>query len=264
MRKHVTLVLGPGGPAGTSWLVGLARGLRERSVDLAAADLLVGTSAGAIAAAVLGTGRDLADLEHRPGESVPLRPSPRLPEIFQLLGSGVDPAETRRRAGRLAVETAPAAEDVHVRRMAWVLGGDPAWPRTRLLIPTVAADTGEPRVWTAADGVPLVRVVAASTAFPGTAPPVVLDRSPHIDGALRNGANADLAPSDGTVILVEPMAPMRPGGPPKPGSLHVAPDDASAAVLADPLDETAWTGAHQAGLAQAEAVAPLLAPFLSR
>ncbi|WP_170201377.1 patatin-like phospholipase family protein [Actinocorallia herbida] len=260
----MTLVLGPGGPAGTSWLVGLARGLRARSIDLASADVLVGTSAGAIAAAVLGGGRDLAALEDLPADSVPLRPSPRLPEVFGLLGAGGDPAETRRLAGRLAMETAPAAEAVHVAGMAWLLGGDPPWPDIRLLIPTVAADSGEPRVWTSADGIPLVRVVAASTAFPGTAPPVVLDGAPHIDGALRAGVNADLAPPGGTVVLVEPMARMFPGAPPAPGAVRVVPDDASAAALADPLDVTAWTRAHRAGLAQAEAVAPILAPLLAR
>jgi NTE family protein len=42
------LVLGPGGPVGTAWLAGLAVGLRREGVDLGAAGLIVGTSAGAI------------------------------------------------------------------------------------------------------------------------------------------------------------------------------------------------------------------------
>ena len=42
------VVLGPGGPAGTAWMAGLAAGLRREGVDLGAADLIVGTSAGAI------------------------------------------------------------------------------------------------------------------------------------------------------------------------------------------------------------------------
>ena len=48
MTAGSAVVLGPGGPAGTAWLAGLAAGLRRAGVDLGAADLIVGTSAGAI------------------------------------------------------------------------------------------------------------------------------------------------------------------------------------------------------------------------
>ena len=40
------LVLGAGGEAGIAWEVGLLAGLAGRGVDLTAADLVVGTSAG--------------------------------------------------------------------------------------------------------------------------------------------------------------------------------------------------------------------------
>ena len=60
------LVLGPGGPAGTAWLAGLAEGLRREGVDLGAADLIVGTSAGAIVGAILASGGDLARLAALP------------------------------------------------------------------------------------------------------------------------------------------------------------------------------------------------------
>ena len=40
------LVLGWGGVAGISWMLGVIDGLRRHGVDLAAADLVVGTSAG--------------------------------------------------------------------------------------------------------------------------------------------------------------------------------------------------------------------------
>ena len=39
------LVLGGGGVVGTAWMAGLASGLRHEGVDLADADLIVGTSA---------------------------------------------------------------------------------------------------------------------------------------------------------------------------------------------------------------------------
>ena len=44
-------MLGAGGEAGIAWEVGVLAGLAERGVDLTAADLIVGTSAGAGVAA---------------------------------------------------------------------------------------------------------------------------------------------------------------------------------------------------------------------
>ncbi|MDN2500440.1 patatin-like phospholipase family protein, partial [Nocardia nova] len=50
------LVLGGGGSVGTVWTVALLVGLREAGIDLARADRIVGTSAGAVVAAVLAEG----------------------------------------------------------------------------------------------------------------------------------------------------------------------------------------------------------------
>ena len=44
-------MLGAGGEAGIAWEVGLLAGLAERGTDLTAADLVIGTSAGAGVAA---------------------------------------------------------------------------------------------------------------------------------------------------------------------------------------------------------------------
>src|SRR5205809_313258 len=50
------LVLGAGGEAGIAWEVGLLAGLAERGTDLTAADLVIGTSAGAGVAARINSG----------------------------------------------------------------------------------------------------------------------------------------------------------------------------------------------------------------
>ncbi|MFD9475998.1 MULTISPECIES: hypothetical protein [Streptomyces] len=52
------LVLGPGGVVGTAWMAGLVGELGRMGVDLGAADLTVGTSAGAIVGTLLTTGQD--------------------------------------------------------------------------------------------------------------------------------------------------------------------------------------------------------------
>src|SRR5689334_23429007 len=54
---NVALVLGGGGAAGNAWEIGIIAGLAEAGLDMTeAADLVVGTSAGATAAAQVRSG----------------------------------------------------------------------------------------------------------------------------------------------------------------------------------------------------------------
>ena len=63
MAHNVALVLGGGGAAGNAWLIGIIAGLAEAGVDLTeAADLVIGTSAGATAAAQVRSGIPPAEL----------------------------------------------------------------------------------------------------------------------------------------------------------------------------------------------------------
>jgi hypothetical protein len=60
LRRAV--VLGGGGVTGVAWEVGLLLGLAEAGVDLGAADLLVGTSAGSVVAAQVASGLPLKEM----------------------------------------------------------------------------------------------------------------------------------------------------------------------------------------------------------
>src|SRR5215471_14410608 len=60
MRRGV--VLGGGGIAGVAWEAGIVIGLRRAGVDLSSADVIVGTSAGAIVGAHVAFGTDLQAL----------------------------------------------------------------------------------------------------------------------------------------------------------------------------------------------------------
>ncbi|WP_395292311.1 patatin-like phospholipase family protein [Kitasatospora hibisci] len=263
------LVLGPGGRLGTAWTAGLAAGLRRAGADLGEADLIVGTSAGAIVGAVLATGQDPARFAALParrpadGTPAPRRPDPAVTgAVFAVLGEpGVDPAQARRRVGRIALDTVDAAaEERLIAQRAALIAAD-TWPRRRLLIPAVDAETGEPVVWDAAAGVPLVRAVAASSAFPGVEPPVAVDGRHYFDGALRAGTNIDLAAGARTVVVVDPLAHRHPR--PAAGSAHVLAPAAAAVRLLDedPGDRESWTAAYQAGLDQAGDAAEALRPF---
>ena len=59
------LVLGGGGITGIAWELGLLAGLAEAGVDLANADLIVGTSAGSVVGAQIASGTAVEALYRR-------------------------------------------------------------------------------------------------------------------------------------------------------------------------------------------------------
>jgi NTE family protein len=247
------VVLGPGGLAGTAWMIGLVGGLRREGVDLADAGLVVGTSAGAIVGAMLTGDLDRvgAPPSPEPGDRGAPPPDPgRMAEVFAVLGDRrLDPAEARRRVGRIALDAGTAGDQAHIARMGRLIGAR-QWPEQRLLIAAVDAESGEPVVWDRASGVPLVTAVAASTAMPGAIPPIPVDGRRYIDGALRAGTNADLAAGARTLVVVEPLAHLFPSAPTE--GVRIVPDAAAVNAFGpDLFDRSAWAPAHEAGARQA-------------
>lgn len=253
------LVLGPGGPVGTAWLTGLAAGLREAGVDPAGAGTIVGTSAGAIAAAMIATGRDLAAVAELPPADGP-RPArdPAVMErVFGLMRDpALEPDEARRRVGRLAAEAEALPAEWHRKRMEFLVGTD-AWPEGRLLITAVDVASGEPVVWDRASGVPLSAAVAASSAAPGHARPVEIGGRLYMDGAFGGGSWPWLARDEAKVVLVEPLAHMSDGA---GGDVRIVPDAAALEAFGgDVGDVTRWPECYRAGVRQAPGAARLIA-----
>lgn len=231
------LVLGGGGSTGNAWLLGVVAGLLDGGVDVTGADLVVGTSAGATAAAQLG-GAAAAELyaatlvppvppppraggaapgrgARGPGGSAASRSGASGPGVGgvaqhlarrrALVAAAADPADLRRRTGADALERAAAAgPDAPGRWRATVAARLPraAWPERRTLLTAVDAHTGEPVVLDGSSGVELVDAVAASCAG-GPAYPIG-DRW-YVDGAHRRGENADLALGYGRVLVLAPL-----------------------------------------------------------
>jgi NTE family protein len=265
------LVLGAGGEAGIAWEVGLLAGLAERGVDLTAADLVVGTSAGAGVAARITSGVSLAalyetQLAPADGEIV-TRFGPRAIArfVWAVAPARRNPVRARVRLGRMAVRarTEPAAQ-----RRAVVAArlGTHDWPAGNLLITAVDADTGEFATFDASSGVDLVDAVGASCAVPGVWPPVTINGRRWMDGGMRSPANADLAAGYDRVVVV---APIIRGLKPMPSVTDqvtelarscqavalLAPDAASVAAFGrNLLDPRTRAPSAQAGYAQAAAV----------
>ncbi|MFC9438880.1 patatin-like phospholipase family protein [Nocardia sp. NPDC057030] len=252
-------VLGPGGVVGTAWLLGVVEGLRRNRIELADADLLVGTSAGAIAAAGLADGRDLnAYAELPPDDGSPLIVDPAVTaEVFEVLRGTGSASSKLHRVGKLALRAHTSPERERIERMK-VLVGEGDWPHPQLLIPTVDIDSGEPKVWRATDGIPVHQVITASTAMPGLAAPVTIGAHRHIDGALRNGSNADLAEGNSTLILIEPLANAFPTTVPSSAQrvARIIPDAAALRAFGPDLDDrSSWPVVFTAGLRQGRAAA---------
>ncbi|MFI0371470.1 patatin-like phospholipase family protein [Actinomadura sp. 1N219] len=251
------LVLGPGGPA---WLAGLAAGLRRSGVDPAAATLIVGTSAGAIAGAMITTGRDLAAVAELPlqGRDRPPPDAAAMIRAFELTGApDLDPGEVRRRIGRLALEAGALPEERHRAGMAYLVGTD-EWPGgRRLLVTAVDVGSGEPVVWDGSDGgVPLTAAVAASSAAPGFAEPVTIGGRRYMDGAFGGGSNAHLAAGAGPVVLIEPLPQMSDGS---GADVRIVPDERAREAFGDDVGDIArWTPAYQEGVRQGPAAAELI------
>jgi NTE family protein len=204
------LVLGAGGEAGIAWEVGLLAGLAGRGVDLTAADLVVGTSAGAGVAARINSGVTLAELYETQlapadGEIVTsFGPRVIAKYIWAVAPARRNPVRARIRLGRMAVRsrTEPAAE-----RRAVIAArlGTHDWPTGNLLITAVDVDTGELATFDSGSGVDLVDAVGASCAVPGVWPPVTVNGRRLMDGGMRSPANADLAAGYDRVVVVAPI-----------------------------------------------------------
>lgn len=257
------LALGAGGPVGAAWMAGLASGLRRGGVDLGEADLIVGTSTGAIIGAVLATGQDpvrLATPVRTADATPPQVDGHRLGEAFAVLGSAAsNPDEARRRVGQIALAAETGAEQPHIARMRAMAGAD-QWPDRHLLITALDAETGEQKVFDRASGAPLPRAVAASTAFPGIYPPITINGRRYIDGSLRSATNAGLAAGARTLVVIDPQAHLFPrellhqelAAAEAHTEVTIEPDPESIRAFGSNLnDRTAWEPAYQAGLRQA-------------
>ncbi|MET3367739.1 UNVERIFIED_CONTAM: NTE family protein [Jeotgalibacillus campisalis] len=214
------LILGGGGSTGNAWLIGVVAGLFDAGLDVTAADLTVGTSAGSTAAAQLAWANPaelfdaiLAAAPPRPsglvdtvGANNRARPvSDHMERTGKILESSADMADMRRRMGAAAIDMAAAMDDSSARWHATVAARLPhqEWPERLVLLTAVDAETGDPVVFHRHSGVELVDAVAASCAS-GFA--YAIGSNHYIDGGYRaNAENADLAAGYSRVLVLSPF-----------------------------------------------------------
>ncbi|MGW4779693.1 patatin-like phospholipase family protein [Streptomyces filamentosus] len=232
---RTALVLGAGGLVGAAWETGILHGLAEAGTDLSDADLVVGSSAGAVVGALLTSGTlTPAELYERQLDGTDAEPAVRfgagtlLRYTLAVLTSRT-PEAYGRKLGRLALRARTVDEAARRATVAKRLGYLTDWPAAgRLRITAVDAESGALGVFDGGggadggtggagdagssggaaglDGVGLVDAVTASCAIPGAWPPASLVGRRWIDGGIHSTANAHLAAGWERVVVVAPTA----------------------------------------------------------
>lgn len=278
--KQRALVMGGGGMEGIAWETGLAAGLMEQGVNLGAADLIVGTSAGSVVGAQLAAGYDpriILELYKGLLSSAP-RPdrsqldADALAQVFTVwAGAGEMSPAVRRELGALALRARTAPEEQYIGSIAQVLGVQ-EWPDRRFLATAVEVGTGDFVVWDRGGGAPIERAVASSCCVPGVFPPVTIGGKRYVDGGVRSSTNADLAQGSAVVVIVAPLAERQfeHGRRTLDGEIAslradgstvelIAPDAASLGVFGpDMMDPARLVPAAQAGFRQGQEIAERL------
>lgn len=230
---RVGLVLGGGGAVGLAYhAAALAALEHELEWDPCDADVIVGTSAGAVIAALLRRGVSAADLAAVAVEGTPLTMPPGLADALRVAPT-FEPVGLRRwllrrprfpSVGTLGrVITRPWTFDL-THALASVLPDGPiditqgrarlvelfgrSWPEGELLLCTVGQRDLRRVVFGRDARPPVWQAVAASCAIPSYFRPIEIDGATYVDGGVRSPTNADvLARHDlDLVVIVSPMS----------------------------------------------------------
>jgi NTE family protein len=217
----IALVLGGGGAAGNAWEIGVIAGLAEAGLDLTeAADLVIGTSSGATAAAQVRSGRPAAELlasvlspptqpARQNREQPPSQPMATVFERMRAIGAAAtSAAELRRAMGAFGLESDSALGTAAGQQRRAIVAARlprPEWPDRPMIVVAVDAHTGELAAFDRDSGVDLADAVTASTALPGMAPTHSVNGTRYINGGVRSAENADLASGYANVVVLSPF-----------------------------------------------------------
>ncbi len=288
------VVLGGGGLAGIAYLTGVIAALRGHGVRLEDADLILGTSAGAMVGTQAAAGMPFDRLyrtlaAHRSPlragliTAFTLMPTPDADEVRAMVEEwavrNVAPSTAESR--RLVARQAATGDGPRMRERVWVAMVAAylrrrRWPAPNLAIAAVGTAAGEVRLLRHDDGVTPARAVAASAAVPGIFPPVQIDGRGYMDGGTRSTTNADLALGHRRVLLLVDHPPLADGEGPltracidrevatlraSGAQVEVVEPDAAAlqAIGARAFDPAGMKGAARAGRSQGEREAARIA-----
>jgi len=225
------LVLGAGGVLGAAWSIGALTAIAEvEGFDPHCADIIVGTSAGSVLAALLGAGLTATDLldhqrgmplprevgldwdyDHSTGGAHPTRPRFTVGSPALLRRTIIRPRQVPPLAVLAALAPAGTGTLAEVGRMAASVAGDGGWvQRDGVWVVAMDYDSGE-RTTFGREGAPpamLDEAVMASCAIPGWYAPVQIGGRRYIDGGAWSTTNVDVLATESLdeVYVLAPMA----------------------------------------------------------
>jgi NTE family protein len=217
---RVGLVLGGGGLTGTAFHAGVVAALHDLGLDARDADLVVGTSAGSTAGALLRAGLAPSDYFARV-TGAPLSPAgAALLGGLPPLAAPAEPTSHSRRSaapdlarrvvlapwrypiGVLAAAVLPVGSrpvDAGAARLAPLFDG---WPARPLWITAVSLRDGRRVVFGRDAEGSVAQAVAASCAIPGYFAPVIVAGERLVDGGVHSLVNLDLVAGEGLDLVV--------------------------------------------------------------
>lgn len=238
----VGLVLGGGGLIGMGYHAGALKALDESGVDVAASDVIVGTSAGSVMASYLAVGwtpTDFVDYangrhpavakENGTGRGlspfVPLWSNP-IERVTRGIGSMFAVASSRGYVDRVLRGRVPGARLRHAfpsglystteTRLRLQEDLPEEWPERTIYICGADLYTGErvPFGHPDAPDAPFPDAVLASTAIPGLFPPVRIGDRQYVDGGIVSATSLDLAVDAGceAIVCIAPLGYRNEGG----------------------------------------------------
>ena len=217
--KDRALILGGGGPVGEAWESGVISGLAEKGIDLSRADLIIGTSAGAIVGARLASRMLRSDFINaalaRPSGPPPGHPDQRSssppPDLsflvakLQEMGTGKGSQQSiRAEIGEWAQKVRPVISESQFVASYTRRFPEKEWPSRAYECTSVETEDGSLSVWSGSSGVLLAVAVASSCALPGVFAPIIINGHRYMDGGVRSVTNADLARGCKTALVLAP------------------------------------------------------------
>lgn len=225
------LVLGAGGVLGAAWSLGALNAVAEvEGFDPHSADIIVGTSAGSVLAALLGAGLTVSELldhqrgmplprevvldwdyDRSTGGAYPTRPRFTVGSPALLRRTIIRPRQVPPLAVLAALAPAGTGTLAEVGRMVGSVAGEGGWvQRDGVWVVAMDYDSGE-RATFGRQGAPpanLDDAVMASCAIPGWYAPVKIGGRRYIDGGAWSTTNVDLLATESLdeVYVLAPMA----------------------------------------------------------
>lgn len=206
------VALGGGGEWFIAWMLGYANGLLEAGVDLAKADVTIGTSAGSLVGAAIKGGRlkeftaALQQLGNDPGlankELNISAGAPSQARARTVMGQTDQiTLDTLQQTGRAAMAAHNAPDDKYIGSVQEILGLT-AWPAGHY---TTSTDcyTGESLIASGDSGVTIAEACAASSSLPGVNGPTWLGDRLCMDGGVSTSStHAQMLEGAKTILIV--------------------------------------------------------------